>query len=319
MFKAFILVRNLESSVEGLDFGEFTINLVGARFEELREVFSSVDVYQDDWILEKSYTQMPLGLPGSPVGGIPNDIEDLLLLLRVYKDGDISFIKQAIVPPSGKTLVQFPYRAMNDLNSYSPLRFEVGPEECQAWKAFARGIRESQSWSSDWFAAARRFFLCGGAKQFNPKWDDVDRILDYATALESTLVPEKDYTTRRLRHRAAALIAPDNPEEMKVIRTFVNRFYEIRSRIVHGSKLGDENRDWLLENCGQVERRVRQVLVTAVQNLPRGEEDRRVALAGLFDPSDEDRGGFALEKFREIKTAEVRKAIAAKIGQVVGP
>ncbi len=319
MFKAFILVRNLESSAEGLDFGEFTINLVGARFEELREVFSSVDVNQDDWIFEKFYTQLPLGRPGSPVGGIPNDIEDILLLLRLYKAGDISFIKQAIVPPSGNTLVQFPYRAMNDLNSYSPLRFEVGSEECQAWKAFARGIRESQSWSSDWFAAARRFFLCGGAKQFNPKWDDVDRILDYATALEATLVPEKDNNRRRLSHRAAALIAPDNPEEMEVIKKFVKRFYDIRSRIVHGSTLGDENRDWLFENCDQLELRVRQVLVTAVQNLPRGEEDRRVALAGLFDPTDQDRGDFALKKFREIKTAEVRKDIAAKIGQLAGP
>jgi hypothetical protein len=120
VFKAFVLVRNLESGAEGLDFGDFKINLVGLRFKELREVFSSVDVNQDDWIFEKSYTQLPLGPPGSPVGGIPNDIEDILLLLRLYKAGDISFIKQAIIPPSGNTLVQFPYRAMNDLNSYSP-------------------------------------------------------------------------------------------------------------------------------------------------------------------------------------------------------
>jgi len=87
---------------------------------------------------------------------------------------------------------------MNDLNSYSPLRFEVESGECQSWKAFADGIRESQSWSSDWFAAARRFFLSGGAKRFNPDQDDVDLIVDYATALESALVPEKDYNTRRI-------------------------------------------------------------------------------------------------------------------------
>lgn len=316
MFKAFVLVRNLESGAEGLDFGEFKIDLVGLRFKELREVFSSVDVNQDDWIFEKSYTQLPLGPPGSPVGGIPNDIEDILFLLRLYKVGDISFIKQAIIPPSGNTLVQFPYRAMNDLNSYSPLRFEVEAEECQSWKAFADGIRESQSWSSDWFAAARRFFLCGGAKQFNPKWDDVDRILDYATALESTLVPEKDYNTRRISRRAAALIEPDDPGETEVIVKFVRKFYEIRSRIVHGSRLGDQSREWLFENCDQVELRVRQVLVTAVQKLPPGEEDRQVALAGLYDPTDEDRGSIAFEKFREIKSAGVRKAIAAKIAQL---
>jgi hypothetical protein len=142
--------------------------------------------------------------------------------------------------------------------------------------------------------------------------------VDYATALESTLVPEKNFNVRRMSRRAAALIAPDNPIEAEVIGKFIKRFYEIRSRIVHGSGLGDENRHWLFENCDQVERRVRQVLVTAVQKLPPREEDRRVALAGLYDPTDEDRGNFAFDKFREIKTTEVRKTIAAKIARLTG-
>ena len=123
MFNALVLVRNLESSAKRLDFGEFTISAVGLRFKELRGVFSSVDVNQDDWIFEKSYVELPLGPPGSPVGGIPNDIEDILLLFRLYRAGDIAFIKQATIPPNGNTVVQFPYRAMNDLNSYSLLRF----------------------------------------------------------------------------------------------------------------------------------------------------------------------------------------------------
>lgn len=316
MFKAFILVRNLQSSAESLDFDEFTIKPVGLRFKELREILSSVDVNPDDWILEKSYTLLPPGPPGSPIGGIPNDIEDILLLLRLYKAGDISFVKQAITPPSGKTLVQFPYRAMNDLNSYSTLRFEAESEGCESWTAFAAGIRKSQSWSSDWFAAARRFFLSGGAKQFNPTWDDVDCIVDYATVLESTLVPEGDFSTRRITRRAGALISPHDPVQMDVIVRLIKRLYEIRSRIVHGSRLGDESRDWLLENCGQVELRVRQVLVTAVQQLPPGEEDRRVALVRLYDPTDEDRGNAAFERFREIRTAEVRRATAARIAQL---
>ena len=314
MFKALVLVRNL-SCPERLDFGEFTVDRVGPRFKELREVFLSGDVNLDDWILEKSYEQSSVGPPGSR-----NDIEDILLLLRLYKAGDISFIKQAIIQPNGMASVQLSNRAMNDLNSYSSplLRFEARSEDCELWRGFADAVRKSQSWSSDWFTAARRFFLTGGAKPFKPESDDVDRILDYATALESTLVPEKDYVTRRLTRRAAAMIAPDIPAELEVIVKFVRRFYEIRSRIAHGSSLGDENKKWLLENCRQIELRVRNVLVTAVQKLPPGEEDRRAVLAGLYDPSDEDRGSFAFEKFREIKTAEVRKAIAAKIAQLAG-
>jgi hypothetical protein len=74
----------------------------------------------------------------------------------------------------------------------------------------------------------------------------------------------------------------------------------------------------LFENGSQVELRVRQVLVAAVQQLPSGGEDRRVALAGLYDPTDEDRGNFALDKFKEIKTAEVRRATADKIARLAG-
>jgi hypothetical protein len=308
VFKAFVLVRNLKSGAQVLDFGDFTISVVGPRFNEFREVFSSRDVDPGDWTLEKSYAQLP------------TDIEDTLLLLRLYKVGDISFIKQAIIDPAGDIFTPAPYRAMNDVNSYSSreLQFEVQPGESRSWKAFADGIRGCPSWTSDWFAAARRFFLTGGAKIFDPNGDDVDRIVDYATALESTLVWEHDYIARRIRHRAAALIASDNPAEMEVIISFLNKFYEIRSRIVHGSKLSDKNREWLSEHWKQVELRVRKILVEAVRRLPPEEEGRRVALAGLNDPTDEDRGSSAYEKFRDIKTPKVRRAIAAKIVQLAG-
>jgi hypothetical protein len=316
MFKALVLVRNLESGAESLDFGEFKINLVGLRFKELREVFSSVDVNQDDWIFEKLYTVPPPGPPGSPVGGIPNDIEDVLLLFRLFKAGDISFVKQAIIQPSGKTSVQFPYRAMNDLNSYSPLRFELGSEECESWTAFANAIRGASHGIPNGFPS-RRFFLYGGAKEFNPKWDDVDRILDYVTALEAAVVPEMDFARRRISRRSAILISSD-PTEQSGIATLVRQLYDIRSSVVHGSKLSDEKRNWLIDNCPQVELRVRQVLTAAVQSVPAEEANRRTMLAALYDPADEDRGEFAVHKFQEIKTPVVRKAIAAKIAQLAG-
>jgi hypothetical protein len=39
-------------------------------------------------------------------------------------------------------------------------------------------------------------------------------------------------------------------------------------------------------------------------------------LAALYDPADADRGEFALQKFQEIHTDVIRKAIAEKIGQL---
>ena len=82
---------------------------------------------------------------------------------------------------------------------------------------------------------------------------------------------------------------------------------------MHGSPLGPRWQQWLLDNCQQVERCVREVLAAAVQNLPPGKAERLNALAGLYDLTDTDRGDLALEKFKEIKSAEVRKAIADKI------
>jgi len=205
---------------------------------------------------------------------------------------------------------------MNDLNSYAAQRFEAKSEDCALWGAFADTVRQSQSWSSAWFAAARRFFLTGGAKRFDLKSDDVDRIVDYATALEAALVPETDYNTQRISRRAAALIVPDDPAQAEVITRFIKRFYGIRSRIVHGSGLGDKERQWLSDNYVEIERRVREILVAAVQKLLPGEQDRKVALAGLYDLTDAERGNSALEKFKKIETAEVRTAIAAKIAEL---
>jgi len=313
MFKALVLVRNVKSSAEHLEFGEFAISRVGLEFEQLREVFSSADVNQGDWILEKSYAELPPGPPGSPVGDIPNDVEDILLLLRLYKPGEISFIRLAVIQPSGRRSVPFPYRAINDLNSYSSPPFEAQADESLSWSTFADSLRASPAWGSDWFAVARRFFLTGGAKQFNPQWDDVDRIVDYATALEATLVPEKDFNTRRISRRGGALVAAGNPAKAEGIAKLLKEYYEIRSRIVHGGRLGVENKKWLLENWGRVEARVRDVIKTAVLRLPAGEEERRVTLRKLYDPSDEDRGDYAFQKFKEIKTQEVRQAIASKI------
>jgi hypothetical protein len=204
---------------------------------------------------------------------------------------------------------------MNDLNSYSPSRFEIESDECGAWKVFADRLRKSSSWNSNWFKTARRFFLSGGAKEFNPSWDDWDRITDYATALEATLVPEKDYNTRRMSRRAGALLGQDGLGEISEITVFIKRLYEIRSRIVHGSVIGDEAQDWLLANWRQIEVRMRQILVAGVTKFPPDEEGRRKALSALYDLTDADRSDSVLERFREIKSSEVKKLTAAKIIQ----
>ncbi len=318
MYKALVLVRNIEEDSVELDTGEFRIERVGLRFKELREIFASLDVDPDHWIFEKSYTQLPPAQPGSKFdAAIQQDVEESLLLLRLYKPGDISFMKHVIMLPDSKPYAQVPSRVVNDLNSRSPLLFKIESHDGRSWKAFADRIRETRSWTSTWFGTARRFFLSGGAKQFNPEGDEVDRVVDYCTALEATLVPEKDYNARRMRNRAAALVASYDPEQREVVSNFIKRLYDIRSRIVHGASIADKDREWLLKNSREIELRVREILVAALLQPP-SQENRRNSLARLYDVADADRGNFVVEKFKEIKAAEVRNAILAEITRLVG-
>jgi len=313
-YRARVLVRNLMARTDRIELGEFVLTRVGLQFKALREKLSSKDVFQDDWLLEKTYNKLP-SCPGpapSGLGGIPNDIEDILFLLRLFKVGDVAFVKQAVVKPNGETLTQYPYRMMNTLNSSSVLTTELSETDREQWSEFAGGLRSSQSWGAEWFSVSRRFFLYGGAKEFNPGWGEVDRIVDYATALESALVPEGEFSRSRCANRAAVFCATD-PDEQKGVLSLVKKLYDIRSSIVHGSVLGEEDRTWLKKNSREVELRVRQVLVAAVQQSPPDEDGRATFLRSLFDVTDEKRGEFALQMFRQIKTEDVRSTTAAQI------
>ena len=58
---------------------------------------------------------------------------------------------------------------MNDLNSYSAIRFEFRPANALLGIAFAREIRQNRSSESAWLNVVRRFFLYGGTKEVNPR------------------------------------------------------------------------------------------------------------------------------------------------------
>jgi hypothetical protein len=325
--KALVLIRNFQSNAERLDFGDFTISKVASHSEHFQNVFLFRDVQPDDWLLEKPYAEMPPGLDGSTVGGVPDDIEDLLLLFRLYKHGEIAFIRLAVDNPKAGIIVQT-YRAMNDLNSNALPKYDLQAEEYATWKTFVNDLQQRQAWTSDWFGMARRFFLLGGAKQFNPIRNDIDRMVDYATALEAVLVPdEDDFITSRMSHRAAVLLLmtpeklainpePDDQARTKPVVEFMRMFYKVRSRIVHGDRLDDSQRDWLSNHSVEIERRVRDILAAAIRFLPSGEQERGEKLAELYAPTDEERGRFALDKFRKIQTDEVRKTVSESIAKM---
>ena len=114
-------------------------------------------------------------------------------------------------------------------------RYKFESDECLSFDSFTSDILSGSNWSSSWFKTARRFFLYGGGKEYNPRHDSVDRIVDYITVLETILVPEKDFVGRRLRDRAAVLLK--KYDYVSEVRDLLKQFYSVRSTVVHGGDI----------------------------------------------------------------------------------
>jgi hypothetical protein len=89
---------------------------------------------------------------------------------------------------------------------------------------------------STWFSVAKRYFLYGGAKEFNPYIGELDRIVDYAIALEAVLMFEHDFINRLIKRRAGALLKLSAEQSERASR-LLRDFYGYRSTIAHGDPL----------------------------------------------------------------------------------
>jgi hypothetical protein len=307
-----VLVRNLESDTQRLQFSDFYIEEIAHHRDWLvaKEFFP--EAAQGEWILVREYTSIPpVAENWSGFGAIPNEIEDQLVLLRLFRPGDLTFTALHVTTPTSRSR-QYPYRGISPLvSNYSTRQYVLREAECAGWERFAHPLLASQQWSSVWFSVSRRFLLYGGGKEFNANFEsDIDRVIDYITALEAALVPESDFVSRRLRERAERLLGlrgSTDPSAKKLL----NQIYAIRSTLVHGSTLGadqmvllrDKDRWW------QFEELVRDVLVEALRRVPCDDVDRRSYLASLYDLSDTERADQLRQSYKAIKDGAIRRTL----------
>jgi hypothetical protein len=310
-----VLVRNFESDTRLLQFSDFRIEEISGRgLTAARKFFP--EATQDEWILVREYDAIPPAPEAwSGFGAIPNEIEDLLTLLRLFRPGDLAFVALQLTTPSN-TSRQFPYRAMSPLVSgYSTRQYILKQAECPEWELFARSLRSAAQWDSAWFAVSRRFLLYGGGKEFNANFEsEVDRVIDFMTALEAALVPESDFVSRRLRERGERLLdRSGNPDP--AAKRLLNQMYGVRSSLVHGSPLGSDQMKLLRDNAQwwRVEELVRMLLVEALRRVPSAHPDRRAYLASLYDLSDAERAAQLRQSFGGIKNTGVRRALIADL------
>lgn len=296
MMNSFVLIKNLRSNSKELSFDGFKFVNIRSSWDfdlnRAQHLFPKARPFYEDWIYVKGYEN------DESWEKIPFDIEDTLLLFRLFKPGDLVFLQPCIENAEGELSCQLPYPVMADVHSSHKYEFQL--EECNNFDVFANEIKSLKNWTSVWFKTARRFFLYGGGKEYRPMHHEVDRIVDYITALESILIPERDgFIGRRLRERAVSLLGLRNIDRDNTKR-LLRDFYDVRSTVVHGSNIASIESEVFTKNI-DFEVVIRKIIVKALRVLPEKEIDRVSYLKKLFDVSDKDRAEKVFSDFCSVK------------------
>jgi hypothetical protein len=325
-----ILARNVESdgfrptaadpfSPRKIRLSDFSVELLDkpSKINYAQEFF--IEPMVDECIIERDYQS----IPPAPVsedygefGGIAWDAEDLLLLLRLFRPGDLAFASVSMQKPDKPAQRLFPYRVISCLVPGCSTRpFVLNKSDIPEWEEFAASLKATPSWRSKWFEISRRYFLYGGSTEFNATFaSEVDRVMDYTTALEAALVPESDFVSRSLRERAVKVLGLSGDEASRVT-SLLKDFYSIRSTLVHGSGLSQgqlsllQNRDrwWEFEQI------VRDLIIAALRNVPAQDAARKPYLAGLYEPSDADRTQRLADDFRAVRDPKAKRELLCKL------
>jgi hypothetical protein len=315
-YTAYILIQNFETKPKELVFNKFRIVRVdNNNWGECKEIFRPVFVKRvGQHFIERRYKEV-LKLPKdeedvSGLGLIPYNSEDLMVLLRLFRTGDIVFIAQAITTSEGDVLSQYQY-PMAFSEYHSPYHYKMSEDDAQTFNVFHKEAPKRPGWSSEWFKIARRYFLWGGSKEFHPGRDN-ERVLDYMISLEALFVPEADFVSRRLRERAAAIHGGTEDEKSR-LKKMLNEFYGIRSALAHGNALSPEQ-IMILENKRlDFEDGVRRLIRKVLENCPASENERRRYLNGLYDISDKERAEKIISEFGAIRETKIRSELLKKL------
>lgn len=308
MIHSYVLVTNLRSKAEELHFADFKFVRIGSKcdydLKKAQSLFTRAMPLYNDWFYERNYKGND-----ELVEKIPYDVENTLFFLRLFKPGDLVFQNLCIETENGKLLSQLPYRIMAQIHTTQ--KYQLESEECVTFDNFAKEMGSQRNLVTSWFKTARRFFLYGGGKEFNPFHDEVDRVVDYLTALEALLVPERDFVGRRLRERAVSLLNESNADSEDV-KQLLKGFYNVRSAVVHGSNISDFKKGILKRN-GDFESVVRRIIIQALKTLPENDKDRKAYLKNLFDVSDQDRSEQAFSDFCSVRDQLEKKNLFDRI------
>lgn len=156
----------------------------------------------------------------------------LLGLLLTFKDGIISMDTELNYDPMEEFKISYGSSGIfswNELHTYFRTTYILSNDETDklyGYEAIYKKINLKKSWS---LRLAIRRFLGASWRSY---WDDI--IIDYMIALESLLSNSDQEIKYKISLRAAYLLN-ENPSDRPRTFEIMKVFYDLRSKIVHGS------------------------------------------------------------------------------------
>jgi len=226
-YKIYVSISNFETDEDKLEFEDFIILKIhqGSEAKKYREILGCKKNPRHILIKHfKNYEIIDSYITGFE--GINNILGNLLLIFRLFKPGDIIFGDNLIEDLDDTSR----YSNVYSLDKFSIFKYSFQEDEIGKFENFKKKIIKKPGFNNRLYNFSFYYFQLGISRGFANRLEYLNRIVDYFTALESIFIldSERNQKTRILKNRIKNFLEEDSASEI------IEKFYDIRGRIVHG-------------------------------------------------------------------------------------
>jgi hypothetical protein len=208
----------------------------------------------------------------SGVDGIINNLDELLLIFRLFKTGDIIITDSLFEnkETGGKSTNRY------SLDRFSILKYRFTQSEIVSFNNFKNNLKKKIGFNNKFYKFSLNYFTAGINKGFSNNLESLDRIVDYFIALESLFLMESEgeNLTEIISNRISNFL------KVKDAIKIVKYFYNIRSRVVHG--------DYIFKSEYELKKKIEEVKI----KLPEFENLIRQIFIKFFDYNPKNKNEF---------------------------
>jgi hypothetical protein len=187
-----------------------------------------------------------------------DDVYKVVLALRLFKAGDVSFDQIRFFPSDRRPGLMSGTLTSHNEPAIIPAQtaYRLDASDIDPLKAFWTELRDRDLDSPPALGVAvRRFNFSFGRTRLE------DRLLDLAIAFEALLLRDRERgKTDKMARRCSRLLAED-PQQRRVIYRETERFYGRRSELVHGRVLPQVTTEYVARIQDNLRRSIREMLV----------------------------------------------------------